>query len=176
MTTTPGPRCRVTRVNPGPNTKSQSHNKSQRKTGSPQTSTCAVRTTRSSPPPLAVSRPDYGSCAFGLELGRWWLRSTWRHERGRQGGNFQGGRGSGRLTAGRSSPAGGQSGQSCYTCGHDGQWSINCPHRTNTVLKVCYNCKKPDHVMADCPTSTGVRKSNASSSAASGEAPRVNKN
>ena len=96
--------------------------------------------------------------------------------RGRRGGNFRGGRGGGRATAGRSNPAGGESNQNCYTCVQDVHWSRECPHRTDTVLKVCYNCKKSDHVMSDCPAYTGVRKNAASSSAASGEAPRVDKN
>ena len=96
--------------------------------------------------------------------------------RGANRGGNRGGRNGGRSTAGRSSPAGG-SNPNCYTCGDGGHWSRECPHRTDTTLKVCYNCKKPDHVLSDCPSSTGVRKNGAaSSSAASGEAPRVETN
>ena len=71
---------------------------------------------------------------------------------GRSNRGGRGGRNGGRSTAGRSNPAGDRS--SCYTCGRSGHWSHDCEHCTDSVLKVCYYCYKPDNVMADCPANT----------------------
>ena len=83
---------------------------------------------------------------------------------GRSNRGGRGGRNGGRSTAGRSNPAGDRS--SCYTRGRSGHWSRDCEHRTDTVLKVCYYCYKPDHVMADGPANNGVKRGTAGSSMA----------